>query len=115
VRFALRYVLLNARKHERGANAVAAGFIDGCSSAAWLGEAAWQRPAALAFGAGQCRAQWAKASGSREPPVTMPCTWLLRTGYRRAGLIDVDDAPGSPAQPALHPATPPPAIRGCWK
>ena len=33
VRFALRYVLLNAHKHGSGAPA---GFVDGCSSAPWF-------------------------------------------------------------------------------
>jgi REP element-mobilizing transposase RayT len=93
VRFALRYVLLNARKHERGAGRVPAGFIDGCSSAAWLEEAAWQRPAELVFGRTRSRADWARTSSSREAPVSAPRTWLLRTGYRRAGPIDVDAIP----------------------
>jgi REP element-mobilizing transposase RayT len=94
VQLALRYVLLNARKHERGAGRVPAGFIDGCSSAAWLEGAAWQRPAQLVFGRTRARADWARTSGSREPPVTAPRSWLLRTAYRRAGPIDVDTIPG---------------------
>jgi putative transposase len=103
VQFAMRYVLLNARKHERGTNHVAAGFIDACSSAAWLAETAWRRPAALAFGARQCRADWAKASRSSEnAPVAAPQTWLLRIGYLRAGLIDVDDAPAQ--GPSIRPS-----------
>src|SRR5690349_6882269 len=69
--FAVRYVLLNARKH--GA-AVAPGFIDGCSSAAWFGD--FSRPDELAFGAAQTRAQWRTASGL-EAPVVVPETWLL--------------------------------------
>jgi hypothetical protein len=99
VRFALRYVLLNARKHEgRGALAVPPGFVDPCSSAAWF--EGFARPGALAFGAAECRAGFARgradfASGhvAEDAPVAAARTWLLRVGYRRAGPIDVDDAP----------------------
>lgn len=93
-RFAVRYVLLNARKHERGSGGVPAGFIDACSSAAWLAEAAWQRPPDLVFGIARCRRAWAAEHGSSEPPVAAPRSWMLRTGYRRAGPIDLDDVPG---------------------
>jgi REP element-mobilizing transposase RayT len=99
--FALRYVLLNARKHERGRGRVPAGFIDGCSSAAWLAEGAWERPAELVFGIAKCRRAWAAPGfsgsargGSREPPVAAARSWLLRSGYRRAGPLDVDAVPG---------------------
>jgi REP element-mobilizing transposase RayT len=92
VLFALRYLLLNARKHERGPGGVPRGFIDGCSSAAWLAEAAWQRPAELVFGIERCRTEWAGTQGSA--PVAAARSWLLRCGYRRAGPIDVDAAPG---------------------
>lgn len=87
--FAVRYVLLNARKH--GA-AVAPGFIDGCSSAAWFGD--FSRPDELAFGAAQTRARWRAASGL-EAPVVVPETWLLRKGCHRHGRFDVDDEPAA--------------------
>src|SRR5687768_17017688 len=92
VRFALRYVLLNARKHEaRSAQAVSVGFVDPCSSAAWF--EGFARPLELAFGAAQCRADFGRSGLREEAPVVAPRTWLLRMGYRRAGPFDVDDAP----------------------
>ena len=97
VRLALRYVLLNIRKHARaaqwsaGAATVPAGFVDARSSAPWFG--GFRRPEGLAFGADLARAEWARASGSSEPPVAPPGTWLLRAGWKRAGAFDVDDAP----------------------
>jgi hypothetical protein len=85
VRMALRYVLLNARKHERVA--VPPGFVDPCSSAPWFG--GFARPSALAFGAREVHTQW--ALNGVEPPVVAPHTWLLRIGYTRAGPFDIDD------------------------
>jgi REP element-mobilizing transposase RayT len=75
----------------RGARALPAGFIDTCSSAPWFG--GFSRPEGLAFGAREARSDWRLASGSNEPPVVPPSVWLLRAGWRRAGLFDVDDAP----------------------
>jgi REP element-mobilizing transposase RayT len=87
VHFAVRYVLLNARKHHA---AIAPGFIDGCSSAAWFGD--FQRPDELAFGAASTRARW-RASSGIEAPVLPARTWLLREGSRRYGGFDIDDVP----------------------
>jgi putative transposase len=87
VRFALRYVLLNARKHAR--QAVPAGFVDQRSSAPWF--EGFSRPLELAFGAREARSEWLHASGSRDPPVVAPGTWLLRRGVRE---FDVDEVPG---------------------
>jgi REP element-mobilizing transposase RayT len=98
VHFALRYVLLNARKHQMGAaadegrTAMPAGFIDSCSSAPWFDNFA--RPDELAFGAAQTRAQWRGTSGV-EAPVVQARTWLLRRGSRRRGGFDIDDIPGA--------------------
>jgi hypothetical protein len=83
-RFALRYVLLNARKHERGSSRVPAGFVDGRSSAPWFD--GWSRPRELAF-----VAEVADFGG--ETPVVAPRTWLLRVGFKRAGPLDPDDEP----------------------
>ena len=91
VHFALRYVLLNARKHERGQGAVPAGFVDPCSSSAWF--AGFGRPTELVFGARQSRSDFARSTAA-EAPVTQPRTWLLRIGHRRAGAFDLDDVPG---------------------
>jgi REP element-mobilizing transposase RayT len=96
--FALRYVLLNVRKHAAAAPAsallspssVPAGFVDSRSSAAWFD--GFSRPQQLAFGAAQIRAEW-RAGSDLEAPVARPQTWLLRHGSRRYGGFDVDDAP----------------------
>lgn len=102
VRFALRYVLLNVRKHVRGSRApadmpafaaVPPGFVDRCSSAPWF--TGFTRPIELAFGARAARAEWARASGSADPPVMSAQSWLLREGQQRAGPFDVDDVPGA--------------------
>ena len=98
VHFALRYVLLNARKHHTQTRAdsqsaeVPTGFVDSRSSAAWFDD--FVRPRELAFGAAQTRARWRAASGV-ESPVAAAETWLLRLGYRRYGGFDVDDEPGA--------------------
>ena len=89
VHFALRYVLLNARKHRA---AIAPGFIDPRSSAPWFG--GFQRPMELVFGAAQARAHWRVSSGV-EAPVVPAQTWLLRQGSRRERGFDIDDTPGS--------------------
>jgi REP element-mobilizing transposase RayT len=96
VRLALRYVLLNVRKHMRGPGwpaDVPPGFVDRCSSAPWF--AGFTRPSELAFGARAARAEWARASGSSDPPVMPAQSWLLRAGQQRAGPFDVDDIPGA--------------------
>jgi REP element-mobilizing transposase RayT len=92
--FALRYVLLNARKHQRSHRAaldaeLSTGFVDSCSSAPWFD--GFSRPAELAFGAASARRRW-RASSEREAPVVPARTWLLRRGARRYAF-DVDDAP----------------------
>lgn len=110
VHFALRYVLLNVRKHEvrkhegrrhdarQAAHAVPPGFVDPCSSAPWF--EGFARPRGLAFGAAQARHAFAQSRAdfvrgglAREAPVVAARTWLLRVGYRRAGPFDVDAAP----------------------
>jgi REP element-mobilizing transposase RayT len=71
---------------------VPAGFVDSRSSAAWFG--GFGRPEELAFGALEVRSEWLRTSGSSDPPVVEPSSWLLRVGQRRAGSFDVDDTPG---------------------
>jgi REP element-mobilizing transposase RayT len=102
VHFALRYVLLNARKHAQRSSPLTAssgttspdtvlpGFIDSRSSAAWFG--GFQRPSELVFGAREVRAEW-RATSELEAPVVPPRTWLLRRGSHRYGF-DLDDTPG---------------------
>ena len=101
VRLALRYVLLNVRKHapaqhrpspSPGPAEVPAGFVDRYSSAPWF--AGFARPPELVFGARSAREDWERASGSSEPPVVSADGWLLRVGWKRAGRFDVDDTPG---------------------
>jgi putative transposase len=97
--FALRYVLLNVRKHSPAASgraypspsSVPAGFVDNRSSAAWFD--GFSRPQQLAFGAEQIRAEW-RAGSKLEAPVVRAKTWLLLYGSRRYGGFDVDDTPG---------------------
>ena len=81
VRAALAYVLLNARKHAaRWVSAdVASEFpLDPASSSRWF-EGWADRPDPPAD----------------SPAVARPQTWLLRTGWRRHGLIRRDEVPGS--------------------
>lgn len=80
VRHALVYVLQNFRKH-----AAEARGLDSCSSAAWF--TGWRdcRPASPA--GVLC-------------PVIAAGTWLLSTGWRRHGLIDVREKPGRARLPA---------------
>jgi len=96
--FAVRYVLLNARKHQRTIrppresteSELPTGFVDVCSSAPWFD--GFARPAELAFGAESARQRW-RARSEREAPVVLARTWLLRWGMRRYAAFDVDDAP----------------------
>ena len=75
---ALRYVLLNARRHAAAARAAAtrAVRLDPASSARW-------------FDGWTC----ARHADDR-PPVARARTWLLAVGWRRHGLIDPADVPG---------------------
>jgi hypothetical protein len=71
VRNALVYVLANARKHLR-----AVAGLDPCSSAAWFDGYRTRAP----------------LRGVRAPTAS-PRTWLLRVGWRRHGLLSVDEPP----------------------
>jgi hypothetical protein len=89
VRHALRYVLLNARRHAakaaRGVARATSGTVrlDPASSARWFG--GW-RPQALA------RVAWPRTADP--PAVSSAHTWLLAVGWRRLGLLDPADVPG---------------------
>jgi len=87
---AIRYVLLNVRKHVGAPGAPHAGFVDPCSSAPWF--ARFARPPELAFGAAQCRGEFLRATGLASP-VVEPRVWLLRAGLRRTRSFDVDEVP----------------------
>jgi REP element-mobilizing transposase RayT len=76
VRAALRYVLLNARKH-----GVVFRGVDPASSGRWFD--GWRTGPV----------QGDRLGGPRE--VAPPRTWLLRRGWRARGLIDLEEAPGA--------------------
>jgi REP element-mobilizing transposase RayT len=75
VRYALAYTLNNARKH-----GVPVAGLDPCSSAA-------------AFDGWRDRGVRALAE-LVAPPVSVARSWLLRVGWRRHGLIGMEDVPG---------------------
>jgi REP element-mobilizing transposase RayT len=83
VRRALAYVLLNARRHaaKRGRRPGDAS-IDPASSGRWFD--GWR---------GSARG-WPPRSPD-PPAVARPRTWLVRVGWRRRGLIDPAEVPGS--------------------
>jgi hypothetical protein len=81
VRNALAYVLLNARRHlaqRRGRAAVRGSDLDPASSGRWFD--GWR----------------GQSARSRAGPtaVARPHRWLLRTGWRRHGLIAASEIPG---------------------
>jgi REP element-mobilizing transposase RayT len=87
VRNALRYVLLNARRHAATVKKQiekAVG-LDPASSARWF--EGWKRRAPLIADA-------ALAASHDPPAVARARTWLLTTGWRRHGLLDPADVPG---------------------
>ncbi len=87
VRRALAYVLLNARRHLakcRGVSRSATAHLDGASSARWFD--GWRPEVAS-------RIQVSSSASE----VARPRTWLLRTGWRRHGLIDPSEVPGEAA------------------
>jgi len=88
VRSALRYVLLNARRHaaKAGAALTNAGVaVDPASSARWFD--GWRR----APGGEPTDIQ---TDFGAHPAVARARTWLLRIGWRRHGLLDPGDVPG---------------------
>jgi REP element-mobilizing transposase RayT len=78
VRTALLYVLRNAVHHRA---APAGPFFDVYSSAIYFD--GWAQPPRL------------PVLDDGAPPVVAPTTWLLTAGWRRAGLLDPDESPGS--------------------
>jgi REP element-mobilizing transposase RayT len=80
VRRAIAYVLLNARRHlaKSGRRPLRSTPIDPASSGRWFD--GWK------LGAG--------CDPARLRAVSTPRTWLLRLGWRRHGLIGLDEVPG---------------------
>jgi REP element-mobilizing transposase RayT len=79
---ALRYVLLNARKHAATVGRVMR--LDPASSARWFD--GWRR--------GSTATGDAATAAPAEPPVARARTWLLTVGWRRYGLLDPAAVPG---------------------
>jgi REP element-mobilizing transposase RayT len=79
VHCALRYVLLNARKHAKrsAANVAARVRLDPASSARWFD--GWKDE---------------RARSADRPAIARARTWLLRFGWRLHGLLDPADVPG---------------------
>jgi REP element-mobilizing transposase RayT len=88
VRNALRYVLLNGRRHAAKVRGGLRGSvrIDPASSGAWFD--GWRE--------GVARLLRDRAPGP--PPVARARSWLLRRGWRRHGLLDPGDVPGRSAR-----------------
>ncbi len=87
VRNALRYVLLNARRHaaKAGRSLGARVRLDPASSARWFDGWKWTDPSAT---------KQRPAGILQRPPVAPARTWLLAVGWRRHGLLDPADVPG---------------------
>jgi hypothetical protein len=83
VRNALRYVLLNARRHAKAAGAKLGRLVrfDPASSARWFD--GWRRDVEVE-----------SAPTDAPAPVARARTWLLTMGWRRHGLLDPADIPG---------------------
>ena len=88
VRAALRYVLLNARHHAGVLRAKVARVItlDPASSGRWFD--GWRRDIAIAT-------EETGADPPSRPAVARARTWLLTVGWRRHGLLDPREVPGS--------------------
>jgi REP element-mobilizing transposase RayT len=83
VRNALVYVFQNAKKHAlQYGRPLPMGWLDPCSSAFWFD--GWKDAA---------RAQQAAADAAGSPCVAPARVWLLTTGWRRHGLIGVEELP----------------------
>lgn len=80
---ALRYVLLNARRHAASATRKMAVRLDPASSARWFDGWRWVPVSAAEHDRHRC-----------PPPVARARSWLLTQGWRRHGLLDPDDVPG---------------------
>jgi REP element-mobilizing transposase RayT len=88
VRNALTYVLLNSRKHAaRAGRAFTRAFtIDPASSGRWFDGWASMRSSPISD---------ARRSSPRARAVSSARSWLLTEGWRRRGLLDPDEVPGT--------------------
>jgi len=93
VRFALRYVLLNARHHAARTQTGGLGVVlDPASSARWFD--GWRIQSS--------RGNEPSSPDSVRSPVARARTWLLTVGWRRHGLLDPTDVPGRSIRAARH-------------
>ena len=83
---ALRYVLLNSRKHAAKARARLDAIVrlDPASSARWFD--GWKRE--------KRKYVVRESAGDERPAVARARTWLLAVGWRRWGLLDPAEVPG---------------------
>ena len=85
VRAALRYVLLNARRHIGRRARLTGVRLDPASSARWFD--GWKPESRAVIDA-------SSDGPPGSPPVARARTWLLTVGWRRHGLLDPADVPG---------------------
>jgi REP element-mobilizing transposase RayT len=99
VRNALSYVLGNARRHARQhGRMLARGWVDPCSSAPYFD--GWRRRKPVKWSRSNDPWERETAQENEAPratgPPTMPArTWVLTTGWRKHGLLDVNAVPGA--------------------
>jgi hypothetical protein len=88
VRHARAYVLLNARRHaaQRG-ETLRRGWIDPYSSWAWFD--GWARDLR-----GPGRSEREREGNKGGSPCARAVSWLMRLGWRRHGLIAIEEVPG---------------------
>lgn len=81
---ALRYVLLNSRRHAKATRNTREVRLDPASSALWFD--GWKRTPSVT--------ERIRGSGPQTPPVAPAHWWLLTKGWRKHGLLDAADVPG---------------------
>jgi REP element-mobilizing transposase RayT len=87
VRHVLRYVLQNGRKHAAEGGVLLAKFwVDPHSSGAWFD--GWRRPVPT-------NEPWMRDLLRERCPTAPATTWLLATGWKRWGLLALDEAPAT--------------------
>jgi putative transposase len=87
VRHALVYVVSNGKKH----GSYHGGF-DPCSSAPYF--TGFRESAGVQLIARKSRIVTRSLAPPAEFPISEPSTWLLRVGWRKHGLISIQEAPG---------------------
>jgi len=91
VRHCLSYVLLNCRRHAaQHGRKLLANWLDPCSSGRFFD--GWRHSPG-------------RPSSDQSPTVAPAGTWLLRQGWRRHGLLQIDEVPGSARAPTSTAAS----------